>query len=383
MIFLKTMLMIPLSLYIHFPWCVKKCPYCDFNSHTLTAQIPEKDFINALIQDLEHDLPLIWGRKIQTIFLGGGTPSLFSSQALADLLNQLHARLAYSPDSEITLEANPGTFEYTKFKEYREAGINRLSIGIQSFQDDKLQTLGRIHSGADAKSAVIAAKEAGFDNFNLDLMFGLPSQTLPDALYDLETAILLQPTHLSWYQLTLEPNTRFHQFPPDLPDDEHIWDVQTAGQVLLAKHGYKQYEVSAYSQPNFQCQHNRNYWQFGDYLGIGPGAHSKITDPVTGNIQRLWKIKHPKQYLGANQYVGGTRQVPVSELALEFMMNALRLNEVIPVALFQERTTLPLGAIIEQLEEAKGKGLLTWDRNAIQTTEMGRQYLNNLLACFM
>jgi oxygen-independent coproporphyrinogen-3 oxidase len=375
--------MIPLSLYIHLPWCVKKCPYCDFNSHTAPDQVPEMVYIDALLRDLEQDLPSVWGRKIQTIFIGGGTPSLFSPSALEHLLTQLHSRLAYCPTIETTLEANPGTVEQTKFEGYRRCGFNRLSIGIQSFQEAKLKRLGRIHGGEEAKNAVTTAKLAGFHNINIDLMFGLPEQTIEEAISDLQTAIELAPTHLSWYQLTIEPNTHFSQFPPTLPEDDYIWEMQKKGQELLSQAGYAQYEISAYSKKNFQCQHNRNYWEFGDYLGIGAGAHSKITDPATGNVQRQWKIKHPKHYLAATKFAAGEKWVQTDELPLEFMLNALRLYEPIPHSLFEMRTGLPITAIASSLQKAQDLGLLILGENDLSTTDRGKLYLNDLINCFM
>lgn len=375
--------MIPTSLYIHIPWCVKKCPYCDFNSHNAPTSIPETEYINALVRDLEKDLPLIWGRKIISIFFGGGTPSLFSGSSLETLLSQIHARLAFSPDIEITLEANPGTVEQQRFHDYRKAGINRISLGIQSFQDDKLKLLGRIHAAKEAHLAIEAAKNAGFSNFNIDLMFGLPSQTLQDSLEDLHAAISHDPKHLSWYQLTLEPNTHFARFPPQLPKEDDIYVMQEQGQQLLADHHYQQYEISAYSQPSYQCLHNRNYWEFGDYIGIGAGAHSKLTDPATGNILRRYKTKHPKQYLIADEFVCGEHTVKLEELPLEFMMNALRLYEKIPSSLFAQRTGLPITAIAQSLNKAQELELLTWNQDFIETTIRGKLYHNDLLACFM
>jgi oxygen-independent coproporphyrinogen-3 oxidase len=375
--------MIPTSLYIHIPWCVEKCPYCDFNSHAAREQLPESEYVNALIKDLENDLPLIWGRKIQSIFIGGGTPSLFSAKALEQLLQELHARLAFSPAIEITLEANPGTVEQQRFTDYRRLGINRLSLGVQSFQDDKLRLLGRIHDSQEAECAIETAKQAGFDNFNIDLMFGLPTQTLSDALHDLTRAISHQPTHLSWYQLTIEPNTHFAKFPPSLPLDDHIFEMQVKGQELLQSHGFAQYEISAYSQNQRQCLHNRNYWEFGDYLGIGAGAHSKITDPATGCILRRWKVKHPKLYLNANPFLAGEQSLKTEELPLEFMMNALRLYEKVPTTLFVERTGLPIVSIKKILDEAQCKDLLIWNEEYLETTVRGRLYLNDLLALFM
>lgn len=376
-------LMIPTSLYIHIPWCVKKCPYCDFNSHKAQETLPESDYVTALIKDLENDLPLIWGRKIISIFIGGGTPSLFSSEVLRTLIEALHARLSFSPDIEITLEANPGTVEQERFIEYRKIGINRLSLGIQSFEDEKLQLLGRIHGSEEAHLAIKAARAAGFENLNIDLMFGLPTQRLAESLSDLETAIRHNPTHLSWYQLTLEPNTHFYQFPPILPKDEAIFAMQLHGQKLLASHGFAQYEVSAYSINNYQCRHNRNYWEFGDYVGIGAGAHSKITDPANGTVLRRWKVKHPKHYLVANDsFIAGEQLLKTDELPLEFMMNALRLFEPIPTQLFTERTGLPIHAISTALNKAQEEELLVWNKDCVETTPRGRLYLNDLLAYF-
>lgn len=373
---------IPLSLYIHIPWCIKKCPYCDFNSHQSRQEIPEKDYIDCLIKDLESELPGIWGRKIQTIFIGGGTPSLFSPDSFHELLQQLHARLSFSPDIEITLEANPGTLEQGKFLGFRQAGINRLSLGIQSFQDDKLKLLGRIHDSNSALNAIENAKLSGFDNFNLDLMFGLPTQSLDDALSDLAIAIKQQPTHLSWYQLTIEPNTHFFQFPPRLPEDDYIFNMQEQGQNMIREAGFQQYEISAYSKSGFQCQHNRNYWEFADYLGIGAGAHSKLTNFANQTIVRKWKIKHPKQYLTADHYLAGEKTLPMAELPLEFMLNTLRLHERISTALFEERTFLKIAVIEPLLKKAVSMGLLIWDQDYIETTQQGKLFLNDLLGIF-
>jgi putative oxygen-independent coproporphyrinogen III oxidase len=373
---------IPLSLYIHIPWCVKKCPYCDFNSHPLHGEIPELSYIERLIEDIEQELPAIWGRKIKTIFIGGGTPSLFSAAAFEYLFKELSSRLSYLPFPEITLEANPGTVEREKFDSFRKIGINRLSLGIQSFQDNKLMALGRIHTGYEAEKAIEAAKLAGFTNFNLDLMFGLPQQTVADALSDLKTAASYQPTHLSWYQLTIEPNTFFSKFPPTLAHEDDIWEIQEQGQAMIAAH-YHQYEISAYSQQDFQCQHNRNYWEFGDYIGIGAGAHSKITK--TDRVLRKSKIRHPKQYLDANtqNLVAVEKIVHADELPLEFMLNALRLYEAIPFALFEARTGLKLEAILKKLNEAEALGLISLTHESLMTTPLGKRFLNNLLEIFM
>ncbi|NOZ38357.1 MAG: radical SAM family heme chaperone HemW, partial [Gammaproteobacteria bacterium] len=312
----------PLSLYIHFPWCVRKCPYCDFNSHAVKDHIPEAEYINALIADLEQELPLVWGRPISSIFLGGGTPSLFSPEALDKLFSALRARLTFTADIEITMEANPGAIERQRFNEYRAVGINRLSIGIQSFNDQHLEKLGRIHNRRDAYNAAEAAHAAGLNNFNLDLMFALPQQTLAQALSDLDEAMALEPAHISWYQLTIEPNTLFHQQPPMLPSDDHSWEMQQQGKEKLAAAGYTQYEVSAYARDT-QCQHNLNYWHFGDYLGIGAGAHGKITRADTQTIQRHWKIKQPAAYIehAANEKrLSGTQILSENDASLEFMM---------------------------------------------------------------
>ncbi|HRW67501.1 MAG TPA: radical SAM family heme chaperone HemW, partial [Candidatus Competibacter sp.] len=338
---------IPLALYVHIPWCARKCPYCDFNSHEAREPLPERAYVDALLADLEQDLPRVWGRRIDSLFIGGGTPSLFSAEALDRLLSGLRARLPLRPDLEITLEANPGTVERSKFAEFREVGINRLSIGVQSFDDGHLHALGRIHDRRAAIAAAEAAHAAGLDNFNLDLMFGLPGQTVAQALTDIACALALQPAHLSYYQLTLEPNTRFYRSPPLLPDDETIDVIQERAQEELARHGYPRYEVSAYARADRRCRHNLNYWEFGDYLGIGAGAHGKLSDPAAGQIQRLWKVKHPRDYLaraGTPAGVGGDAPVREAELPLEFLMNALRLVEGVPAALFGERAGLPLAA---------------------------------------
>ncbi len=320
----------PLSLYIHYPWCVRKCPYCDFNSHQLNAGIPEADYIAALLRDLQQHLPAVWGRQVQSIFIGGGTPSLLSPEGVDSLLSQLRALLPLLPECEITLEANPGTVEQGRFNAFRQAGINRLSIGVQSFNDEALQKLGRIHSGSEAILAAEVAHAAGFDNFNLDLMFGLPGQDSAAAVADLQQALTLSPSHLSWYQLTIEPNTAFAHAPPVLPEDEALWAIQTAGQSHLASAGYAQYEVSAYAREGQhsdpRCRHNLNYWRFGDYLGIGPGAHGKITHCAEGRIERIWKKRHPREWLQATDpaaMIAGQSDISRSDLVLEFMMNAL------------------------------------------------------------
>jgi putative oxygen-independent coproporphyrinogen III oxidase len=374
----------PLSLYIHLPWCVRKCPYCDFNSHTLRNELPENQYIAALIADLDQDLVKVTGRSLVSIFIGGGTPSLFSPAAIDALLTAVHARFNFNDNIEITLEANPGTVEYERFVGFRAAGVNRLSIGIQSFQEDKLKILGRIHNGNEAIRAVEAAHAAGFTNFNLDLMHGLPQQTLEDALYDLTTALQLKPTHLSWYQLTLEPNTLFYKQPPQLPADDFIWEMQDRCRELLAEHNFRQYEISAYSRSGKQCQHNRNYWQFGDYLGIGAGAHSKITDVKQQTITRDWKLKNPKDYLKADTtFIGEEKIISPTELPFEFMLNTLRLYEDIPLKLFVERTGLSIAELTTPLQKAEEKGLLNWNSEIIQPTDLGRRFYNDLVAMFI
>ena len=376
----------PLSLYIHMPWCIKKCPYCDFNSHTAADNLPEEAYINALIADVEQALPSIWGRRIQSIFIGGGTPSLFSADAYATLFSRLRSLLSISPHAEITLEANPGTVEQQRFADYRAIGINRLSIGIQSFDDNALKALGRIHDSQQAIRAVQCAHQAGYDNVNLDLMFGLPGQTAELAARDISIALDLAPTHLSYYQLTIEPNTAYAHQPPKLPADDSSYDWQLANQERLATAGYQQYEISAYSQTDRQCQHNLNYWQFGDYLGIGAGAHSKITDASQQSITRSMKQKQPQAYLthqGTPQQIQTVQTLTSSELGFEFMLNALRLTNGFASALFLAHTGLPLSTIEKPLLSAERQGLLNWDIQHIQPTAEGQRYLNDVISLFL
>jgi putative oxygen-independent coproporphyrinogen III oxidase len=377
---------VPLTLYVHFPWCVRKCPYCDFNSHEALEGLPERDYVDALLADLEHDLFQTRGRRIEAIFFGGGTPSLFSVGSIERLLVGLRDQLDLSPALETTLEANPGRAERGKFSEYRAAGINRLSIGVQSFNSEHLARLGRIHDGRDAIHAAEAAHAAGFENFNLDLMFGLPGQQIEDALSDLAIASDLEPTHISHYQLTVEPNTRFHKYPPVLPDDETIWIMQEACRQRLADSGYEHYEVAAFSRPGQRCHHNLNYWEFGDYLGIGAGAHAKITDTVSGTVSRSWKLKNPRDYLthaGKPKAIGGNEVVSQAQLSFEFMLNALRLQEGIPTALFSARTGLPVERIAGDLARACEQGLLETGEDHLRPTELGRRFLNDLIAVFL
>ncbi|TDY04055.1 radical SAM family heme chaperone HemW [Thiohalophilus thiocyanatoxydans] len=373
----------PLSLYIHFPWCTRKCPYCDFNSHALNDELPERAYIDALLRDLEQDLPLIWGRKVNTIFMGGGTPSLFSPESLEYLLSQLRARLALAADIEITLEANPDSSEAAKFAEFRAAGINRLSIGIQSFDADQLQKLGRIHDRQQAFAAAEAAHAAGFDNFNLDLMFALPDQTLDQALADLHNAIALEPTHLSHYQLTIEPNTWFYHHPPPLPDDDLAWEMQSRCQAVLGEHGYAQYEVSAYARPDRQCRHNRNYWEFGDYLGIGAGAHDKLSDAAAGRIVRRSKQRNPRDYLQDGNFVQSEQVPDETDVLFEFMLNALRLNDGFELALFEHHTGLSRDVLQAPLQQAVADGLIEQAGDHIKSSMRGQQYLNDLIARFL
>lgn len=373
----------PLSLYIHIPWCIRKCPYCDFNSHQAGTELPEQEYIQALLADLDHDLTWVQGREIHSIFFGGGTPSLFSAAAYQALFNGLQQRLGFAADIEITLEANPGTFEAEKFAAYRQLGINRLSIGIQSFHPQHLQALGRVHDSAQAMRAVELAQQAGFDNFNLDLMYGLPGQTVAQALADIEQALAFNPPHLSWYQLTIEPNTEFYKTPPRLPQDDDLWDIQEAGLALLQQHGFEHYEISAHAQPGKAARHNLNYWQFGDYLGIGAGAHGKITLPQTGQIIRTQKTRLPKDYLNpVKPCLSSQQAIAADEIGLECLMNALRLKDGMPTAEFLQRTGLPLDAVAKPVQKARQLGLLQVDER-IMATAKGQQYLNELLALFL
>ena len=377
----------PLSLYIHIPWCVRKCPYCDFNSHEAKGEVPERRYVDALISDLDHSLPKIWGRRVYSIFFGGGTPSLFSANAIDDILGAVRARVALDVEAEITLEANPGTFEAEKFRGYREAGVNRLSIGIQSFDDKQLKALGRIHSSGEAKRAIDIA-QAHFDNINLDVMFALPGdgtrQTLLECEQDIDTALSFGTNHLSVYHLTLEPNTLFHRFPPTLPDDDAAADMQEMISEKLARAGYGHYETSAYAKPDTECRHNLNYWRFGDYLGIGAGAHGKLS--FADRITRETRYKQPEAFM-SNAVVGTAIQeektVPRTELPFEFMLNALRLTNGFAISLFTERTGLPMTAISRQLDEAESLGLITRDIKHVRPTEKGQLFLNDLLEKFL
>jgi len=373
----------PLAVYVHIPWCVRKCPYCDFNSHELRGELPEQRYVAALTSDLEHALPFIWGRRVHSIFFGGGTPSLLSARALDQILSTIRARVPLSPDAEITLEANPGTFEAHKFAEFRALGINRLSIGIQSFEPQHLRALGRIHDEREARRAVEIA-QASFDNFNLDLMYALPGQTLEQAEADIDAGIALAPTHLSAYHLTIEPNTLFHRRPPQVPDDELSANMQEHIEQRLAQAGYAHYETSAFAQPGRECRHNLNYWLFGDYLGIGAGAHSKLSLP--DRIFRQVRHKHPREYM-ERALAGGPVQeehdVSVTDLPFEFMMNALRLMHGFQAHLFEERTGLSRAAVLKQLDRAEALGLIERDHERVAPTLRGQRFLNELLQLFL
>jgi len=371
----------PLSLYIHIPWCVQKCPYCDFNSHALKGEVPHDDYVAHLLADLDADLHLVGDRSVGTIFIGGGTPSLLSSKAMQDLLDGVRARLPLEAGAEITMEANPGTVEADRFSAYQRAGVNRISIGVQSFDAQKLERLGRIHGPEEAKRAAHLATDLNLRSFNLDLMHGLPDQTLEEALDDLRQAIALNPPHLSWYQLTIEPNTMYASRPPKLPDDDALWDIFEQGDQLLTAAGYQQYETSAYAKPGYQCQHNLNYWRFGDYLGIGCGAHGKLTQP-DGQILRTVKTKHPRGYM-QGRYMDKQHAVEISELPFEFFMNRFRLLEAAPREEFAIYTGLDESVIRAQLDEAIAKNYLLETDLHWQITQHGKLFLNSLLELFL
>ncbi|KHT04565.1 radical SAM family heme chaperone HemW [Pectobacterium brasiliense] len=371
----------PLSLYIHIPWCVQKCPYCDFNSHALKGDVPHQEYVDHLLADLDADLPLASGRELHSIFIGGGTPSLLSAEAMQALLDGVRARIPLTPDAEITMEANPGTVEADRFSGYQRAGINRISIGVQSFDPQKLTRLGRIHGPDEAKRAAHLATGLGLRSFNLDLMHGLPDQSLDEALDDLRQAIALNPPHLSWYQLTIEPNTLFSSRPPTLPDDDALWDIYEQGHALLNAAGYQQYETSAYAKPGYQCQHNLNYWRFGDYLGIGCGAHGKLTFS-DGRILRTVKVRHPRGYMQGT-YLDKQHDVANDDRPFEFFMNRFRLLEAAPRADFTAYTGLEEHSIRPQLDQALAQGYLTETATHWQITEHGKLFLNSLLELFL
>ncbi|MGY0558981.1 radical SAM family heme chaperone HemW [Lysobacter sp. A421] len=377
----------PLSLYVHIPWCVRKCPYCDFNSHEGRGELPFAAYVAALLADLDLDLPLVWGRTVQSVFFGGGTPSLMPAEFIDRFLQGASSRLRFAPGCEITLETNPGTAEHGRFEGYRDAGVNRLSFGIQSFDDGCLQRLGRIHDSAEAEAAVKLAQDAGFDNLNLDLMYALPQQTLAMTEHDLTRAFALQPAHVSHYQLTLEPNTVFAARPPaGIPDDDGSWDMQEHCQAMLASAGYRQYEVSAYARAGRECAHNLNYWKYGDYLGIGAGAHGKITQGHDQSILRRWKHKHPTRYLadaGTPAAIGGQELVAPDRRAFEFMLNALRLVDGFSMAGFEARTGQSRATIASQLQTAVDRGWLAIENDHVQPTPLGRRFTNDVVSLFL
>ena len=384
----------PLSLYIHFPWCVQKCPYCDFNSHALKDNLPEQDYVTALLRDLDQQLPLVWGRSIHSIFMGGGTPSLFSADALHNLISGLRARLNLRPDIEITLEANPNSVEQTKFRDFQQLGINRLSIGVQSFNNKHLELLGRVHNAKEAIKAIESAHQAGFDRLNIDLMYGLPGQSQGEAKGDVQMALAMNPSHLSHYQLTIEPNTLFHHQPPILPDEDRIADIEETCRELLEFNNFDRYEISAFAKAGQQCQHNLNYWQFGDYLGLGAGAHGKITYTPEQQLRRTRQVKHPRDYLTAlngnngepesiQTTLTGSEILDAKQTAFEFFLNSLRLTGGFDTSLFQSRCGLPISFVEQPLRLAESKGLIEWGVNRIQPTATGLQFLNDLTGLFL
>ncbi|MEP6545894.1 MAG: radical SAM family heme chaperone HemW [Gammaproteobacteria bacterium] len=378
-----------LALYVHMPWCVRKCPYCDFNSHQLKSAAPDASYIDALVRDFDMELPRLAGRRIDTVFFGGGTPSLFQPEDFSRLLGELRQRIAFADDAEVTLEANPGTIERGRFAGYRDAGINRVSLGAQTFAPRALQALGRIHSAEDTHRAVAELRAAKLGNFNLDLMYALPQQTLEDALEDIRTACALQPSHISYYQLTLEPGTVFHSRPPPLPDEDMAWQIQTAGQAQLAEAGYMQYEVSAYAREGARCRHNLNYWLFGDYLGIGAGAHGKLSLALPQRILRTTKPKQPRDYqeqvrrASPSASIGESSFIDPKDLPFEFMLNALRLNEGFSLRDYQRQTGLPMETIEVKLGTAAQRGLVAARREGWRPTELGRRFLNDLQSSFL
>lgn len=376
----------PLALYVHIPWCVKKCPYCDFNSHAIGDGVDEAAYVDALLSDLEHDLPDAGGRSLESIFFGGGTPSLFSGVSIGRLLAGVRKRMGCGSDMEVTLEANPGTVETGRFADFRQAGVTRLSIGVQSFHGGLLRRIGRIHGRPESIAAAREAATAGFDSFNLDLMYGLPGQDLAQARADVETAIALRPSHISYYQMTLEPNTLFHAAPPPLPDEDLIWEMQLQGEALLARAGYRQYEVSAYARAGRQCRHNLNYWRFGDYLGLGAGAHGKTTSGGSAPlVRRTRKVRHPADYLktaGTGAAVSGRQTLTEEDLVFEFMLNALRLNAGFTLALFEHHAGLGHERLDRGLAEARKRGMIDQIGATVRPTPLGRRYLNDLIALF-
>ena len=373
----------PLSLYIHIPWCIKKCPYCDFNSHLATSVIPEADYVKAVIEDLKNDLPWVQGRKLHSIFFGGGTPSLFSGFSIGAILKEAERLIGFEDNAEITLEANPGVMDQQNFSDLYAAGVNRLSIGIQSFNDTHLKSLGRIHGSQDALSAIDIAQSSGFSNFNLDLMHGLPNQSIANAIDDLEIAVNSGATHISWYQLTIEPNTEFFSRPPVLPVDDRLADIQQSGLNIIKKNNYSQYEVSAFARNGQKSRHNVNYWQFGDYLGIGAGAHGKITIPEDNQVLRTTKTRQPKDYLNrVGSPLAKKMEISKEEIILEFMMNGLRLNNGVPTHYLSARTGVDEKSIKQKVSKLQSQGLMESNALRYQTTSLGYQFLNTVLQSF-
>ncbi len=376
----------PLSLYVHLPWCIRKCPYCDFNSHALTGDLPAEDYVQALLSDLEADLPLIWGRTIHSIFLGGGTPSLFKATQIETLLNGLRGPLRVSPEAEITLEANPGTIEHDSFRAYGDAGVNRFSLGVQSFNDDSLSAIGRIHGRREIEQALAAVQRSGVSNFNIDLMYGLPGQAPETALQDITEAIACGAAHVSHYQLTLEPNTAFHANPPELPDEDGIWETQQTCGRALEQAGFAQYEISAWSRAGLRCRHNLNYWRYGDFLGIGAGAHGKITLPSEGTVRRRIRVRSPKDWMkaaGAGRTVAEDRVLNPDERVFEFFLNQLRLRDGVIKAQLEPRTGVAWEAVSGRVGKAVEKGLLRDEGDVLSPTELGWRFSNETQALFL
>ncbi|MEW8044378.1 MAG: oxygen-independent coproporphyrinogen III oxidase-like protein [gamma proteobacterium symbiont of Phacoides pectinatus] len=377
---------VPLSLYIHIPWCLRKCPYCDFNSHRTQGCPDAHGYVRALLADLDLELPLTGGRRVETLFIGGGTPSLFPPEAILTLLLGVRRRVELAADAEVTMEANPGALEAGRFTAYREAGVNRLSLGIQSFDDEALKALGRVHDAAQARRAIGEAAAAGFDTLNLDLMFGLPGQDAGAAQRDLEQALAFAPDHISYYQLTVEPNTAYHRAPPALPPEDTLARMQEEGEERLEGAGYRQYEVSAYARPGRRCRHNLNYWRFGDYIGIGAGAHGKLTDAPSQAVWRRWRLRHPGAYLdaaGGEAVLGGRQRLERDDLVAEFMLNALRLNEGFDLALFEAHTGLSRAVLAPRLAREEARGLLRLEGTQVRPTRQGRRFLNDLVSAFL
>jgi len=382
----ETLKLPPLSLYVHLPWCVRKCPYCDFNSHALRGDLPEQEYVRALIADLDNDLSLVWGRPVHSVFFGGGTPSLFSAAQIDRFLSLARSRLQLMPGAEITLEANPGTVEHDRFSAYRDAGVNRVSLGVQSFDDAALKRIGRIHGRREVEQAIQLIKDAGLDNFNLDLMFALPRQTLREALQDVEEALRHRPSHISHYQLTLEPNTEFHRHPPPLPGEDERWEIQQACEALLHQSGFENYEISAWSRPHRQCAHNLNYWRYGDYLGLGAGAHSKITLPAEGMVRRMCKQRHPRTYLEAlesGRWRAEDRPVGKPERCFEFFLNQLRLREGVHIPDFGPRTGMRWAEIGDLVAQASRRGVLTEQGERLVPTNLGWRFVNETQMLFL